>query len=165
MLSKLRLNTINKHVMDSDLSHFLNEFYLFFLKVNRCHYDTITNRSANMSHHDACQDAHVLKMTLCVTFGAPLSRTVFRVLASPSAAQPPCHPPVRAPMPHITARSFEDRPRAPPSTPTGATSVGGGAMHMKIPDGIRREAGIGRAQNRKELSYSVLTRDDRPSVG
>ena len=59
-----------------------------------------------MSHHDAFQDAHVLKLTLCVTFGAPLSRTNFRVLASPSAAQPPRHQPLGAPMPHITARSL-----------------------------------------------------------
>ena len=45
-----------------------------------------------------------------------------------------------------------------------ATSVGGSAMHMKIPDDLGREAGIGRTQNRKELSYSGLTRVDRPSV-
>ena len=59
-----------------------------------------------MSHHDAFQDAHVLKLTLCVTFGVPLPRTNFRVLASPSAAQPPRHQPLSAPMPHITARSL-----------------------------------------------------------
>ena len=31
-------------------------------------------------------------------------------------------------------------------------SVGGSAMHMKMPDGIRREAGIGKTQNGEELS-------------
>ncbi|MEC8463316.1 MAG: hypothetical protein VXZ25_09030 [Pseudomonadota bacterium] len=31
-------------------------------------------------------------------------------------------------------------------------SVGGSAMHMKWPDGIGREAGIGRTRNREELT-------------
>merc|ERR1711995_80087 len=32
------------------------------------------------------------------------------------------------------------------------SSVGGSAMHMKWPDGIGREAGIGRTLNREELT-------------
>ena len=39
------------------------------------------------------------------------------------------------------------RSRALPSMPSSATSEGGGAMHMKILDGIGREAGSGPTQN------------------
>ena len=44
--------------------------------------------------------------------------------------------------------------RAPPfgfDEPVRGPSEGGSAMHMILPDGIGREAGIGRTRNRKEL--------------
>ena len=44
--------------------------------------------------------------------------------------------------------------RAPPfgfDEPVRGPSKGGSAMHMMLPDGIGREAGIGRTQNRNEL--------------
>ena len=37
-------------------------------------------------------------------------------------------------------------------TPGRLSSVAGSAMHMKLPDDIGREAGIGRTRNRKELN-------------
>ena len=80
---------------------------------------------------------------LCATFGARLRSIPLGILD------------------HLLGQlGSQDRPR----TSGRVTSVGGSAMHMKIPDHIGREAGIGRTQNRKELSYAGLTRVDRPSV-
>ena len=45
------------------------------------------------------------------------------------------------------------------------SSVGEGAMHMKRPVDIGREAGIGRTRNMKELTKCRGARDDWPSAG
>ena len=88
-------------------------------------------------------ETHILQTTLCATFGARLRSIPLGILD------------------HLLGQlEFQDRSR----TSGRVTSVGGSAMHMKIPEDIGREAGIGRTQNRKELSYSGLTRVDRPSV-
>ena len=50
----------------------------FYVKVYRCYFVRITNKLFNPSRHDALQGPYVLKMTLCVTFGAPQFRTHFR---------------------------------------------------------------------------------------
>ena len=88
-------------------------------------------------------ETHTLQTALCATFGARLRSIPLGILD------------------HLLGQ-LESRDRS--RTSGRVTSVGGSAMHMKIPDDIGREAGIGRTQNRKELSYSGLTRVDRPSV-
>ena len=88
-------------------------------------------------------ETYIPQTSLCATFGARLRSIPFGILD------------------HLLGNlESQDRSR----TSGRLTSVGGGAMHMKIPDDIGREAGIGRTQNRKELSYSGLTRVDKRSV-
>ena len=81
-------------------------------------------------------ETHLLHTTLCATFGARLRSISLGILDQLLGELGP-----------------QDRPR----TSGRVTSVGGIAMHMKIPDDIGRAAGIGRTQNRKELSYSRLS--------
>ena len=88
-------------------------------------------------------ETHTLQTSLCATFGARLRWIPLGILD------------------HLLGQ-LESQHRS--RTSGRVTSVGGSAMHMKIPEDIRREAGIGRTQNRKELSYSGLTRVDRLSV-
>ena len=134
-----------------------------------------------MSQHDSLKGAYGHEMTLWVTSGAPHSKTHFRVLiVSSKYTGITVFLETHVPQTLVCAtfgprlRSIplgildhlldefgsQDRPR----TSGRVTSVGGSAMHMKIPEDIGREAGIGRTQNRKELSYSGVARDDRPSV-
>ena len=88
-------------------------------------------------------ETHIPQTSLCTTFGARLRSIPLGILD------------------HLLGElGSQDRPK----TSGRVTSVGGSAMHMKIPDDIGRDAGIGRTQNRKELSYSGLTRVDLPSV-
>ena len=88
-------------------------------------------------------ETHIPQTSFCETFGTRLRSIPVGILD------------------HLLRKlGSQDRPR----TSGLVTSVGGSAMHMKIPDDIGREAGIGRTQNRKELSYSGLTRVDRLSV-
>ena len=127
----------------------------------------VTNNSTNMSKHVALQGAHVHENALYVTFGAPPGRTQFLCLCTswtdlwasippmpsndgrtcqPSGllgAQPPpkCHPDLTPACPRLR-----------PSLRFVIPSVGGGAMHMKWPDGIGLEAGNGRTQDREELT-------------
>ena len=95
---------------------------------------------------------HVRQTTLCVTFGARL------LFGSAQPPPPPRHPPDRprtAPPPfawRIARQTLLRRARGYLHTSCRASSVGGSAMHMKWPDGIGREAGIGRTQNREELT-------------
>ena len=73
-------------------------------------------------------ETHILQTTLCATFGARLCSIPLGILD------------------HLLGQlESHDRSR----TSGRVTSVGGSAMHMKIPDDIGREAGIGRTQNRK----------------
>ena len=88
-------------------------------------------------------ETHTLQTSLCATFGARLRSIPLGILD------------------HLLGQlESQDRSR----TSGRVTSVSGSAMHMKIPDDIGREAGIGRIHNRKDPSYSGLTRVDRPSV-
>ena len=106
---------------------------------------------------------HVLRTTLCVTFGArprplpavPLER-LFGQLGAKTAqglrngsARRPFGPPM---SPTNVLRTLLRHARSYIRTSRRATSVVGSAMHMKWPDGIGREAGIGRTQNWKELT-------------
>ena len=53
----------------------------------------------------------------------------------------------------VAVRSHQKQLEAITSkTPDRVPCVGGSSMHMKWPDGIGREAGIGRTRNGKELS-------------
>ena len=134
-----------------------------------------------MSQHDSLKGVLVREITLWVTSGALHSKTHFRLLIENSKSTIitmllETHIPQTSLCATFGARlrsiplgildhllgqlESQDRSR----TSGRVTSVGGSAMHMKIPDDIGREAGIGRTQNRKELSYSGLTRVDRPSV-
>ena len=54
------------------------DFNCFYVKVYRYYFVRITNKLFNASRHDALQGPYVLQMTLCVTFGASLSVTIFR---------------------------------------------------------------------------------------
>ena len=106
---------------------------------------------------------HVLRTTLCVTFGArprplpavPLER-LFGQLGAKAAqalrngsARRPFGPPM---SPTNVLRTLLRHARSYIRTSRRASSVVGSAMHMKWPDGIGREAGIGRTQNWKELT-------------
>ena len=127
----------------------------------------VTNHSTNMSEHVALQGAHVSQTTLCVTFGAPHVRTHFRCLCTswPDlwASTPPRQPndPRTNPSGHLLGNQLPHQCHPHPTLghflqhPNlrfAVSSVGGSAMHMKWPDGIGREAGIGRTQNWKELT-------------
>ena len=134
-----------------------------------------------MSQHDSRKGVHVREITLWVKSGALHSKTFFRFL-SVSSTYTIITLLLETHIPQISlCATFGARLRSIPlgildhllgqlesqdrsRTSGRVTSVGGSAMHMKIPDDIGREAGIGRTQNRKELSYSGLTRVDRPSV-
>ena len=109
-------------------------------------------------------ETHVPQTTMGVTFGARLRSISLGLLDSPI-----CHfdpKAARGPRNGSIWRSF-----GPPMSPRDALqtlpghargfiftsnpriySVGEGAMHMKSPDDIGREAGIGRTQHRKELN-------------
>ena len=106
---------------------------------------------------------HVLRTTLCVTFGArprplpavPLERLFGQLGAKTTqglrngSARRPFGPPM---SPTNVLRTLLRHARSYIRTSRRATSVVGSAMHMKWPDDIGREAGIGRTQNWKELT-------------
>jgi len=52
----------------------------------------------------------------------------------------------------MPSRPYSGMPTVTSAPPVGYLSVGGSAMHMKWPDDIGREAGIGRTRNWKELN-------------
>ena len=95
---------------------------------------------------------HVRQTTLCVTFGARLLFGSANLLPPPG--QPPDRPRTASPpfAWRIARRTLLRRARGYLHTSCRASSVGGSAMHMKWPDGIGREAGIGRTRDRKELT-------------
>ena len=111
---------------------------------------------------------HAAQNTVCVTFGARRRSISLSLLCRPVATcapEPPKDPgrigvlTVRVPTPPWEAppRLHSTCPRLPPDLRSGilcavCPSVGGSAMHVKWPDGIGREAGIGRTRNRKELN-------------
>ena len=126
----------------------------------------VTSHSTNMSEHVALQGAHVPKTTLCVTFGAPHVRTHFRRLCTSCpdlwASSPPRqhNDPRTSPSGHLLGNQLPHQCHPHPTLghflqhPNlrfAVSSVGGSAMHMKWPDGIGREAGIGRTRRGQEL--------------
>ena len=106
----------------------------------------------------------VPKTILRVTFGARLCSVPFSLLGLPSAARTAKvaqRTPERTRLEAIRATNVAQG--CPPDLASaclrvhlnlwlGIFSVGGSAMHMKCPDDIGREAGIGGTQNGKELN-------------
>ena len=109
-------------------------------------------------------ETHVPQTTLGVTFGARLRSIPLGLLDRPLGHFDPK-------AAHGLRNGSIWRPFGPPTSPKdalqtlpghacgfiltsspGIYSVGEGAMHMKCPDDIGREAGIGRTRNRKELN-------------
>ena len=74
-------------------------------------------------------ETHIAQTSLCAMFGARLCSILLGILG-----------------PILGQLKSQDRSR----TSGRATSVGGSAMHMQIPDDIERKAGIGSTQTRKE---------------
>ena len=141
----------------------------------------MNKNATHLSQHDSLKGVYVHEMTLWVTSGAPHPKTHFRLFIVNSKYTKitlllETHNPQTSLCATFGARLCsiplgildhllgQLRSQDGSRTSGRATSVGGSAMHMKIPDDLGREAGIGRTQNRKELSYSGLTRVDRPSV-
>ena len=125
----------------------------------------VRNNSTDLSQHDAAHDLSVRKNALCVTSGAPLCGTNFRLLTRHSEYVM-ISLILGTPVPRSTVSVSFGAPRRTLPTTTGEVpSVGGSAMHMKWPDGIGREAGIGRTRSGDGLRFPGLARDDRPSVG
>ena len=107
---------------------------------------------------------HVPQTTLCVRFGARHRSIPLGLLDRPLGHFDPK-------AAHGLRNGSIWRPFGPPTSPKdalqtlpghacvfiltsspGIFSVGGGAMHMKCPDDIGREAGIGRTRHGKELN-------------
>ena len=112
----------------------------------------VTNKSAHRSQHVALKDALANEPALRVTFGAPQFQPKCRCFAAPDPPRPPndsrtrpggdvcgCLLPSRCPSELASAGS-----RLHPKLRSGIFYVAGSAMHMRWPNGIGREAGIGR---------------------
>ena len=109
-------------------------------------------------------DIHVPQTTLGVTFGARLRSIPLGLLDrslghfDPKAARGPRNGSIWRPLGPPT--SSRDALQTLPghacgfilTSSLGIFSLGGGAMHMKCPDDIGREAGIGRTRHRKDLN-------------
>ena len=167
--------------MDSNLPYISHCLFTFYFDTIRLSVVQVKQNATHLSQHDSLKGADVHEMTLWVPSGSPHSKTNFRLLiVSSKYIEITMLLETHIPQTTLCAtfgallRSIplgildhllcqlqsQDRSR----TSGRLTSVAGSAMHMKIPDDIGREAGIGRTKNRKELSYSGLTRVDRPSV-
>ena len=106
---------------------------------------------------------HVRRTTLCVTFGARRRSIPSGLLdllfghwdhrGRPSTPDGSVERPFGLPASRRDAiRTSFRHARNDIQTSGRVSSVGGSATHMKWPDGIGREAGIGRTRNREELT-------------
>ena len=80
MLSKLRLNQIYKNVMNSDLSHISNGFPTLYFDMIGLDVLQVATNTTHLSQHHSPKAAYVHAMSLCVTSGAPHSKTNCRLL-------------------------------------------------------------------------------------
>ena len=136
----------------------------FYLSTIRCLFGMVRKNSTDLSQHDADHDLSVRENTLRVLSGAPLGGTDFR-LSTRHAGCVSISLILGTPVPRATMSVRFRAPRRTLPTTTGEVpSVGGSAMHMKWPDGIRREAGIGRTRSGDGPTLSGLARDARPAV-
>ena len=107
----------------------------------------------------------MMPIMLRVMSAAPLGGTDFRFLIKRSGYVV-ISLVLGTPVPRTAVSVAFGAPRRTLPTPTGKVpSVGGSAMHMKWPDGIGREAGIGRTRSGDGLRFSGLARDAWPAVG
>ena len=108
-------------------------------------------------------DTCVHETILCVTFGArprsipfSLLDALFGHLARQGRPRPPedsgMVPPSDPTLPRDALQTLLRYARGYIETISGVSSVDGSAKHMKRPDDIGREAGIGRTRDRKELN-------------
>ena len=137
----------------------------FDVSTIRCLFGMVRKNSTDLSQHHADHDRSVRENALCVMSGAPLGGTDFRLLIRRSE-----HVTISlilgTPVPRtIVSVAFGAPHWTLPMTTGEVPSVGGSAMHMKWPDGIGREAGIGRTRSGNGLRFSRLARDVRPAVG
>ena len=137
----------------------------FYLSNIRCMFGMVRKNSTDLSQHDGDHDLSVRENALCVLSGALLGGTDFRLLTQPSEYVT-ISMILGTPVPRTTVSvSFRALRRTLPMTTGEVPSVGGSAMHMRWPDGIGREAGIGRTRSGDGLRFSGLARKDLPSVG
>ena len=117
------------------------------------YFDTIRLNvlATHLSQHDSLKGAYAHEMTLCVQSSA------LRFWSSFASWLRSCDI-----LDHFLGQLGLQHCRR---TSGRVTSAARSAMHMKFLDDIGRAAGIGITQNRKELSFSGLTRIDWPSVG
>ena len=132
------------------MTYISNEFLMFYVNANRCRFDKVIKNATDLCQQQALLDAPVRQTTLCVTFGAPCRGTTFRLLTRHSGYVM-ISLTLSAPVPLTTMGvAFGARPKSIPMSPGEVASVGGSAKHVKRPDDVGREAGIGRTRDRKE---------------
>ena len=136
----------------SKMSYTSNEFSMFDVNANRCRVDKVIKIATDLSQQQALHDAPVRQTTVCVTFGAPCRGTTFRLLTKRSEYVM-ISLTLSAPVPLTTVGvAFGARPKSIPMSPGEVASAGGSAKHVKRPDDVGREAGIGRTRSRNELN-------------
>ena len=124
---------------------------MFYVNANRCRFDKVIKNATASSQQQALHDAPVRQAALCVTFGAPGRGTTFRLLTRHSGYAM-ISLTLSAPVPLTTLGvAFGARPKSIPMSTGEVASVGGSAKHVKRPDDVGREAGIGRTRSRDEL--------------
>ncbi len=132
--------------------HVSNGFSMFYVSANRCHFDKVRKNGTDLSQHQALHDASVRQTTLWVTYGAPCRGTTFRLLTRCSEYAM-FSLTLSAPVPLTTVGvAFGARPNSIPMSTGTVASVGGSAKHVKSPEDVGREAGIGRTRSRNELN-------------
>ena len=131
--------------------HFSNGFSMFYVSANRRRIDKVRKNGTDVSQHQAPHDASVRQTTLWVTYGAPCRGTTFRLLTRCSEYAM-ISLTLSTPVPLTTVGvTFGARPNSIPRSTGEVASVGGSAMHVKRPDDVGREAGIGRTRSGDEL--------------
>ena len=132
--------------------HFSNGFSMFYVSANRCRFDKVRKNGTDLSQHQALHDAVVRQTTLWVTFGATCCGTTFRLLTQRSEYVM-ISLTLSAPVPLTTGGvAFGSRPNSIPMSTGDVASVDASAKHVKRPDDVGREAGIGRTRSGDELN-------------
>ena len=127
-------------------------FQCFELMLVEVALTRLTKNATDLSQQQALHDAPVRQTTLRVTFGAPCRRTTFRILIGRSKYVM-ISLTLSAPVPLTTVGvAFGARPNSIPMSTGKVASVGGSAKHVKRPDDVGREAGIGRTRSWNELN-------------
>ena len=126
------------------MRHISVDFLMFYVNASRCRFDKVIKNATDLFQHQGLHDAPVRQATLCVTFGAPCRGTTFRLLTGRSEYVM-ISVTLSAPVPLTTMGvAFGARPKSIPMSTGEVASVGGSARHVKSPDDVGRESGIGR---------------------